>query len=48
MMDYDLFVTGNHEYNYGMDILSRQLADLTAPAAEGEDEVWVSMADRCV
>ena len=31
MMDYDLFVTGNHEYNYGMDILSRQLADLTAP-----------------
>lgn len=45
MMDYDLFVTGNHEYNYGMDILSRQLADLTAPAAGGEDEVWVSMAD---
>ena len=45
MMDYDLFVTGNHEYNYGMDILSRQLADLTAPPAEGEDEVWVSMAD---
>ena len=45
MMDYDLFVTGNHEYNYGMDILSRQLADLTAPATEGEDEVWVSMAD---
>ena len=35
MMDYDLFVTGNHEYNYGLDILNRQLEDLTAPAAGG-------------
>ncbi len=44
-MDYDLFVAGNHEFNYGMEILSRQLDYLTSPATEGEDQVWVSMAN---
>lgn len=44
-MDYDLWVVGNHEFNYGMDILKRQLADVTAPATEGEDTVWVSVAN---
>ena len=23
MMDYDMWVVGNHEFNYGMDILQR-------------------------
>ena len=30
MMDYDMWVVGNHEFNYGMDILQRQLNYLTS------------------
>lgn len=30
MMDYDMWVVGNHEFNYGMDILQRQLDYLTS------------------
>lgn len=44
-MDYDLWVVGNHEFNYGSKILQRQLDYVTSPATEGEDQVWVSMAD---
>lgn len=44
MLDYDLFVTGNHEFNYGMEILQRQLDYLTSDATETEQPVWVSMA----
>ena len=45
MMDYDLFVTGNHEFNYGLEILRRQLDYLTSEPTEQEDQVWVSMAN---
>lgn len=44
-MDYDLWVVGNHEFNYGMDILTRQLDYATSEPSEGEDTLWVSMAD---
>ncbi|MGN0778063.1 MAG: bifunctional metallophosphatase/5'-nucleotidase [Aristaeellaceae bacterium] len=44
-LDYDMWVLGNHEFNYGMEILQHQLSDATAPATEGEDTLWVSMAN---
>lgn len=44
-LDYDLWVVGNHEFNYGMEILQHQLENATAPATEGEDTLWVSMAN---
>ena len=41
MMDYDLFVTGNHEFNYGLEILRRQLDYLTSEPTDGSTEiVW--------
>lgn len=30
VMDYDAWVLGNHEFNYGLDILNRQIADAKA------------------
>lgn len=42
---YDLWVVGNHEFNYGLKILNKQLEDLTAPATETEKSVDVCMAN---
>lgn len=44
-MDYDMWVLGNHEFNYGMDILNRQLNYATAPATETEDAITISVAN---
>ena len=45
VLDYDVWTLGNHEFNYGMDILKKQIADITAPATEGEDAVAVLAAN---
>ncbi len=45
MLDYDMWVVGNHEFNYGMDILQRQLDYLTSKSTETESQVGVSMAN---
>ncbi len=45
MLDYDMWVVGNHEFNYGMDILQRQLNYLTSKSTETESQVGVSMAN---
>ncbi len=42
---YDLWVVGNHEFNYGLKILNKQLEDLTAPATETEKSVDVCVAN---
>ena len=34
-LGYDVWVTGNHDYNYGMDILRRTIADLDAAVLTG-------------
>lgn len=44
-LDYDLWVVGNHEFNYGMEILQRQLDYATSEPKDGEDTLWVSMAN---
>ncbi|MDO4543096.1 MAG: 5'-nucleotidase C-terminal domain-containing protein [Clostridia bacterium] len=44
-MGYDIFVPGNHEFNYGMTILQRQLNYLTSAATETEAQVAVSCAN---
>ena len=43
MMGYDMFVPGNHEFNYGMTILQRQLGYLTSDATETEHSVAVGL-----
>ena len=45
MLDYDMWVVGNHEFNYGMDILQRQLNYLTSASTETESQVAVSVAN---
>lgn len=45
LMDYDMFVLGNHEFNYGMKVLQKQLADLTAPSEDTEQKVDVCVAN---
>ena len=45
MMGYDMFVPGNHEFNYGMTILQRQLGYLTSESTESESAVAVSCAN---
>ena len=35
LIGYDIFVTGNHEYNYGMDVLERVLAQQEAEVLTG-------------
>lgn len=44
-MGYDMFVVGNHEFNYGMTILQRQLKYLTSDATATESQVSVSVAN---
>lgn len=45
LMDYDMFVLGNHEFNYGMNVLQKQLTDLTAASAGSEEKVDVCVAN---
>lgn len=45
LMDYDMLVLGNHEFNYGLSILNKQLTDLTAPAKDNEQPVAVCVAN---
>ncbi|MDD7652166.1 MAG: 5'-nucleotidase C-terminal domain-containing protein [Candidatus Faecousia sp.] len=45
MMGYDMFVPGNHEFNYGMKILQSRLSYLTSDATETESSVAVSCAN---
>ncbi len=34
-LNYDVYVTGNHEYNYGMDIVRKTIADVKATVLTG-------------
>lgn len=45
MMGYDLFVLGNHEFNYGLEVLDRQLDYLTSDSTEKESKVEVLAAN---
>ncbi len=45
MMSYDMFVPGNHEFNYGLDILNSRLDYLTSEPTETESQVAVSCAN---
>ena len=42
---YDMWVVGNHEFNYGLSILNRQLDYATSPSTETEKQLTVSMAN---
>ena len=44
-LGYDLWVPGNHEFNYGLDILNRQLDYLTSPASGKETPAGVMAAN---
>lgn len=46
-LDYDVWVTGNHEYNYGMDILKKTISDVEAKVLTGNvyDENGDPIAD---
>lgn len=45
MMGYDMFVPGNHEFNYGMKILQSRLEYLTSEKTETEAPVAVGCAN---
>ena len=42
---YDMWVVGNHEFNYGLDILNRQLAYATSASTATEKQMTVCMAN---
>ena len=46
-LDYDVWVTGNHEYNYGMDVVKDTVADVKAKVLTGNvyDENGQPVAD---
>ncbi len=46
-LNYDVWVTGNHEYNYGMDVTKKTIADCTAKVLTGNvyDENGEAIAD---
>ena len=44
-LGYDMWVLGNHEFNYGMDILTEQVDYAIAAATEGETPITMSMAN---
>lgn len=48
-LGYDVAVTGNHEYNYGMDVTKQYIADLNAKVLTGNvyDENGEPIADGC-
>ena len=48
-LNYDVWVTGNHEYNYGMDVTKKTIADLNCKVLTGNvyDENGAPIADGC-
>ena len=46
-LNYDVWVTGNHEYNYGMDVLKKTIADLKPKVLTGNvlDSMGEHIAD---
>ena len=44
-LGYDMWVLGNHEFNYGMKILTEQVDYAIADATEGETPITMSMAN---
>ena len=46
-LNYDAWVTGNHEYNYGMDVLKKTISDLNCKVLTGNvfDETGAPIAD---
>lgn len=44
-MGYDMWVVGNHEFNYGKEILDRQLNYATSAATETESQLTVCVAN---
>lgn len=48
-LNYDVWVTGNHEYNYGMDVTKKTIADFAGTALVGNvyDEAGEPIADGC-
>lgn len=44
-MGYDVWTLGNHEFNYGMDILQKEISDISAEATETESSVTVLAAN---
>lgn len=44
-LDYDMWVLGNHEFNYGLGILNEETDYATSPATETESTVAMSMAN---
>ena len=46
-LGYDIWVTGNHEYNYGMDVLKKTMADISCKVLTGNvyDENGKAIAD---
>ena len=42
---YDMWVVGNHEFNYGLNILQRQLKYAVSPSTETEKQLTVCMAN---
>lgn len=48
-MQYDVWVTGNHDYNYGMDVLRRTMKTLDAAVLTGNvyDKSGAPVADGC-
>ena len=44
-LGYDMWVLGNHEFNYGMGILTEQVDYAIADATEGETPITMSMAN---
>ena len=46
-LNYDVLVTGNHEYNYGMDVTKKTIADFTGNALVGNvyDETGAPIAE---
>ena len=45
LMGYDAWVLGNHEFNYGLDILTRQMDQAKAPSSGDESRVPVLAAN---
>ena len=44
-LDYDMWVLGNHEFNYGMDILMEEVNYAISPAEGTESQLTMSMAN---
>ena len=44
-LDYDMWVLGNHEFNYGMDIMMEQINYAISESTETESQLTMSMAN---